>query len=83
MSVTITVPDSVVSAIRLPEPEVEERLRMELAIALYAQEILSLREGSGVGGNGSDSIRPIAWQARDSRHYSDEDLARDLRYAGN
>jgi predicted HTH domain antitoxin len=41
MSITLTVSDSVARSLRLPEGEVEERLRCELALSLYAQGILS------------------------------------------
>ena len=41
MSITLQVPDSVARSLRLPENEAEERLRCELAISLYSQDILS------------------------------------------
>jgi hypothetical protein len=37
----LQIPDSVVQAIRLPEERVDQELRVELAIALYAQGLLS------------------------------------------
>src|ERR1700748_47320 len=37
----LNIPESVADSIRLPLPEVEPRLRSELALALYAQNILS------------------------------------------
>jgi predicted HTH domain antitoxin len=41
MSIILNIPDSVARGLRLPENEVESRLRMELSVALYAQGILS------------------------------------------
>ena len=41
MSVRVHIPDSVAQAIRLPEDRIDEELRVELAIALYAQRLLS------------------------------------------
>ncbi len=40
MSITLEVPDSVARSLRLPEGEVADRLRCELAVALYGQAIL-------------------------------------------
>jgi len=34
MSVTLEIPDSVVQGLRLPEGEIQQRLRLELAVAL-------------------------------------------------
>ena len=42
MTVTLDIPDSVIQGLRVPEGEVPERLRLELALALYAQGALSL-----------------------------------------
>ncbi len=42
MSLRLDIPDSVVQGLRLPEGEIAGRLRTELAIALYAQGVLSL-----------------------------------------
>jgi len=41
MSLQLSIPDSVLSAIRLPESRIEQALLQELAIALYTQELLS------------------------------------------
>jgi predicted HTH domain antitoxin len=45
MSITLHIPDSVTSGLRLPEEEIEARLRTELVIALYEQGILSFGKG--------------------------------------
>ena len=52
MSVTITIPDAVAGAIRIPEAHLQERLCEELAVMLYADGALSFgkaRELAGVG----------------------------------
>ena len=45
MPLQLDIPDSVANSLRLPATEAEPRLRAELAIALYAQSILPLRQG--------------------------------------
>jgi predicted HTH domain antitoxin len=42
MGIQISISDSVLQAIRLPEQRIEQELRQELAIALYTQDLLSL-----------------------------------------
>jgi len=41
MGLQLHIPDSVTQAIRLPEKRMEEGLLVELALALYAQQVLS------------------------------------------
>jgi len=50
MSITLQIPDSVARSLRLPEAEAEERLRSELALALYAQAILSFGRAAELAG---------------------------------
>src|SRR5262245_2555382 len=41
MNITLQIPDSIARGLRIPEAEAEERLRQELAAALYANGLLS------------------------------------------
>ena len=41
MGLQISISDSIVQALRLPEQRIERELRRELAVALYTQDILS------------------------------------------
>jgi hypothetical protein len=41
MSLQLSIPDSILQAIRLPEQRIEQELLHELAIALYAQDLLA------------------------------------------
>jgi predicted HTH domain antitoxin len=40
MTFHLDIPESIAKSLRLPAPEIEPRLRTELAVALYAQGIL-------------------------------------------
>ncbi len=42
MSIQLEIPDSVVQAIRLPPAEQKGRLLLELALSLYARDLLPL-----------------------------------------
>jgi predicted HTH domain antitoxin len=46
MTVHLDIPESIANSLRLPAPEVEARLRSELAVALYAQGILPFGKAS-------------------------------------
>ena len=41
MSIQLEIPDSIAQAMRLPAADQEQQLLIELAVALYAQGILS------------------------------------------
>jgi hypothetical protein len=45
MGMTLNIPDSVLQGLRIPEAEIAQRLRIELALALYAQGVLSWKGG--------------------------------------
>jgi predicted HTH domain antitoxin len=82
MTYHLDIPESVADSIRLPVPEVEPRLRTELALALYAQGILSFGKAAEL----ADVTRYVFAQltgGRDiPRHYTAAELTQDLNYAG-
>jgi predicted HTH domain antitoxin len=85
----LSIPESIIQSIRLPEGRIEAELLKELALALYAQELLSFGKARelanldhwqfsqllGVG------RRPVFDQRNIPRHYSETELAEDLDYA--
>ena len=81
MAYRIEIPESIANGIRLPEPEIESRLRLELALALYAQEILSFGKASELAGLSRFAFAECTSQRGIPRHYKEEELAQDLAYA--
>ena len=81
MSITQHNPDSVARSLRIPEGEAEQRLRQELAIALYARGILSLGKASELAGLTRFLFADILTQRDIARHYSEEELTEDFKYA--
>ena len=77
----IEIPDSVISSLRLPEQEIEPRLRAELAIALYARGILSFGKASELADLSRSAFAEQLSERGISRHYTEEELAQDLAYA--
>jgi predicted HTH domain antitoxin len=81
MAIHLDIPESVVSGLRLPAPEVQSRLLTELAVALYAQDILSFGKACELAGSSRYVFAELLTRRNISRHYTEEDLALDLDYA--
>jgi predicted HTH domain antitoxin len=81
MSITLSIPDSVARSLRLPEGEVELRLRTELALALYAQGILAFGKAAELAGTSRIIFGHLVTDRSIARHYTQEELGEDLAYA--
>ena len=81
MSLSLSIPDSVVQAIRLPEKRLREEMLLELAAALYAQEALSFGKARELAGLSKYEFGRFLGQRGIARHYGGEDLTDDLTYA--
>ena len=77
----LSIPDSVLSAIRLPESRIEQELLQELAIALYTQELLSLGKAGELAQMGKYEFGQLLGQRGVTRHYGLQELEDDLSYA--
>ncbi len=78
---TLNIPDSVLQGLRIPEAEIAQRLRAELAIALYAQGALSLGKAAELAQVDRMSFGQLVGQRGIARHYGDQELAQDISYA--
>jgi predicted HTH domain antitoxin len=81
MSITLNIPESVVRSLRVPEGEVEDRLRMEFAVTVYAQELLSFGRAAELANMTRFQFADLVTQRGIPRHYGPEELAEDLAYA--
>jgi predicted HTH domain antitoxin len=81
MSVTLHIPDSVVEGLRIPEGELEQRLRTELAIALYALGALSLGKAAELAVSNRLLFGELLGQRGIPRHYGETELQQDASYA--
>ena len=82
MSVRVDIPESVAASLRLPEAEIETRLRTELAIALYGQGILPFGKASELACVSRLEFANVVGQRGIPRHYTEAELKQDLEYAG-
>lgn len=81
MTFHLDIPESVAGSLRLPVPEVEPRLRSELAIALYAQGILPFGKACELAGVTRYAFADLIASRDIPRHYTEDDLKLDLVYA--
>jgi len=81
MSLTLSIPESIDGALRLPEPEKEPRLRLELAFGLYTQGILPFGKARDLAGMGKREFGLMLGERGIARHYGEDDLDADLSYA--
>jgi predicted HTH domain antitoxin len=55
----LSIPESIIQSIRLPEGRIEAELLKELAIALYAQELLSFGKARALAKGWTGSIKAL------------------------
>jgi predicted HTH domain antitoxin len=77
MNLTLHISDSVARSLRISEAEAEERLRRELAAALYASDLLSFGKASELAGLSRFDFADVLAQRRIARHYGDEEVNDD------
>lgn len=81
MSVQIEIPDSIVQAIHLPEQRIRQELVLELAVALYAQNLLSFGKARALAHKSKYAFGQLLGERGVARHYTREELDDDLAYA--
>ena len=81
MGMILNICDSVLQGLRIPEGEIGQRLRTELAIALYVQGALSLGKAAELAEMKRMIFGEMVGQRGIARHYGDAELAQDVSYA--
>jgi predicted HTH domain antitoxin len=77
----LSIPESIIQSIRLPENRIEAELLKELALALYAQELLSFGKACELAKFDYRQFSQLVGERNISRHYSESELTEDLDYA--
>ena len=83
MEIKIEIPDSVAQAIRLPEHRIEQDIRVELALSLYQQGILSFGKARELAALGKYEFGKLLGDRKIVRHYGGEELKQDISYANS
>ena len=81
MDLHLHIPDSVTQAIRLPEKRMREDLLVELAVALYAQEVLSFGKARELAAVSKYEFGQLLGKRGIPRHYGWEEFEDDVTYA--
>ena len=81
MALHLQIPDSIVQAIRLPEDRISQELLKELAVALYAQGVLSFGKARELASMKKYEFGQLLGEREVPRHYGQEELEDDLDYA--
>ncbi|MBI4615441.1 MAG: UPF0175 family protein [Planctomycetes bacterium] len=81
-TVRIELPSEAVEGLRLPRQEIENRLRLELALHLYGEELASAAVSCRLAGIDRDEFWTHLAARRIPRHYGPEELSEDVVFAG-
>lgn len=78
---TVDIPDDVAAALRLPPAEAEREIRKELAVTLYARQLLPLGKARQLAGLSRRDFEALLGERQVVRDYTEADLEDDLDYA--
>lgn len=78
---TIEIDDEVYEAIQLPEGERSAVLKRELAVSLYAQDVLSFGKARALAGLSAQEFQELLGEREVPQHYDETELAEDIEYA--
>ena len=77
----LEIPEEIVQSLKLPPGEIEQELRKELALALYQRGVLPLGKARALARMTRWEFQELLGQRKITRHYTEQDLEEDLRYA--
>jgi predicted HTH domain antitoxin len=81
MSITLDLPNNIHEALHVTPAEAEARLKLELAVALYAQKALSLGKAAEIAGLGVLDFNDVLAERQIPMHYGEKEFAEDMAYA--
>jgi predicted nucleic acid-binding protein/predicted HTH domain antitoxin len=76
MALHFDIPESITCSLRLPEQEMEPRLRAELAVALYSQGLLAFGKATELAGISRFGFADLLGRREIPRHYTDQELTK-------
>ncbi len=77
----LEIPGEVLGAVRLPPREIERECRKELALALYQRGALTAGKARLLAQMTRWEFEELLGQRQIARHYTEDDLEEDIRYA--
>ena len=82
MSMTLTIPDEIVAALKWPRQQLDRQLKMEMAFALYGRGLASMGSARRLAGLDKWAFLEGIAERSIERHYGESELAEDIDYAG-
>ncbi|KAF5416351.1 MAG: hypothetical protein C5S48_03250 [Candidatus Methanogaster sp.] len=77
----LIVPEAVLTSIKIPKKELERTLKLDLAMALYQREVISLGNARRLAGISKWEFLEELGRRKISRHYTEKELGEDLSFA--
>jgi predicted HTH domain antitoxin len=81
MSITLDIPNDIHKALHVTPAEAEKRLKLELAVSLYAQGALSQGKAAELAGMSYLDFNDVLAARKIPMHYGEKELAEDIAYA--
>jgi len=78
---TIEIDEEVYEALRAPERERPQMMKKELAVSLYARDVLSFGKARALADLSKREFQNLLGEREIPRHYTEAELAEDLEYA--
>ena len=78
---TLEIDEEVYEALRIPEAERAQVMKQELAVSLYARDILSFGKARVLAELSPREFQELLGDREIPRHYTEAELAEDLDYA--
>lgn len=77
----LEIPEDIIENVKLPPDEMEQALREELALALYARGVVTSGIAQRLAKLTRWEFEELLGQRKVPRHYEEGDLAEDISYA--
>ena len=78
---TIEINDDVYEALQLPEGERSPAMKRELAVSLYARDVLSFGKARALADLSKREFQELLGEREIPRHYGQRELEEDIDYA--
>ncbi len=77
----LEIPEDVLTSIKIPKKELEKALKIDLAMALFQKEAISLGKARKLAGMSKWEFLEELGRRKIPRHYTEKELEEDLNFA--